>query len=83
MVAAPRDKQARRVTKEHIRPRIMESSDKVLAPLIEKGKNTESEIDFANEMQDWTSEAFEVFKEVVNLPPAQIFCAGAPKNKGS
>lgn len=110
MVAAPRDKQAWRVTKEHIRPRILESTDKVLAPLIETGKNTESEIDFGNgskylasgawvtgnslrgphvnygfadEMQDWTREAFEVFKEVVNLPPAQIYCAGTPKNKGS
>jgi hypothetical protein len=23
------------------------------------------------------------YKEVVNLPPAQIFCAGTPKDKGS
>jgi len=38
---------------------------------------------FADEMQDWTREAFEVFKEVVNLPPGQIFCAGTPKDKGS
>jgi hypothetical protein len=110
MVAAPRDKQAWRVTKEHIRPRFTESKDKMLLPLISQGKNTESEIDiangskylasgawvtgnslrgphvnygFADEMQDWTREAFEVFKEVVNLPPAQIFCAGTPKDKGS
>lgn len=110
MVAAPRDKQAWRVTKEHIRPRFAESKESTLLPLISNGKNTESEIDiangsrylasgawvtgnslrgphvnfgFADEMQDWTREAFEVFKEVVNLPPAQIFCAGTPKDKGS
>ncbi len=110
MVAAPRDKQAWRVTKEHIRPRFTESTDGMLLPLISQGKNTESEIDiangskylasgawvtgnslrgphvnygFADEFQDWTREAFEVFKEVVNLPPARIFCAGTPKDKGS
>jgi hypothetical protein len=48
MVAAPRDKQAWRVTKEHIRPRFTESRDKMLLPLISQGKNTESEIDIAN-----------------------------------
>ncbi|MDW7726141.1 MAG: hypothetical protein SCH70_03360 [Candidatus Methanoperedens sp.] len=110
MAAAPRDKQAWRVTKEHIRPRFLESQNGILTNLIGAGKNTESEIDlgnhskylaggawvtgdslrgphvnlgFADEMQDWTREAFEVFKEVVNLPPARIFCAGTPKLKGS
>lgn len=109
MVAAPRDKQAWRVTKEHIRPRFMDSANSILLPMI-GSKNTESEITFINgshylasgawvtgnslrgphvnygfadEMQDWTREAFEVFKEVVNLPPAQIFCGGTPKVKGS
>ncbi|MDW7727677.1 MAG: hypothetical protein SCH70_11320 [Candidatus Methanoperedens sp.] len=109
MAAAPRDKQAWRVTKEHIRPRFMDSTSSILLPLI-GNKNTESEITFINgshylasgawvtgnslrgphvnygfadEMQDWTREAFEVFKEVVNLPPAQIFCGGTPKVKGS
>ncbi len=38
---------------------------------------------FAGELQDWSREAFDVFKEVVNLPPAQIIGAGTPKLKGS
>jgi len=32
---------------------------------------------FADEMQDWTREAFELFKEVVNLPCPDILRRGA------
>jgi len=42
MVAAPGDKQAWRVRKEHICPRFTESRDKMLLPLISQGKNAES-----------------------------------------
>lgn len=48
MAAAPRDKQAWRLTKEHIRPRFLESQNGILANLIGAGKNTESEIDLGN-----------------------------------